>query len=106
MGRNSTMQQMTAEDNARADACIRQHRFININAIKAALEAEGIQISRAALHRYMQRLAKRDGLNFGSENDTVIVVMQRSTGAVVQLSTTATIEMVVSHIASISTSPK
>lgn len=49
----------------------------------------------------MQKLKKRDGLNFDSPNDTVIVVVQRSTGAVFNLTTTASAELVVALIEAI-----
>lgn len=98
MGRNSNIQQLSVEDNLAVDACIRKRRFITVDAILEELVESGINISRAGLHRYMQKLKKRDSLNFGSPNDTVIVVMQRSTGAVFNLTTTASVEVVVAMI--------
>lgn len=98
MGRNSNIERLSIDQNLAVDACIRRRRFCTLDAILEELTESGISVSRAGLHRYMQKLKKRDGLNFGSPNDTVIVVMQRSTGAVFNLTTTASVEVVVAMI--------
>lgn len=102
MGRTSTVKALTAEENLLVDACIRRRRFVSIDAIREELTEGGIEISRASLHRYMQRLRLSDGLHLGTANDTVVVVMKRSTGSVISLTTTASMDMVVALIEGIS----
>lgn len=102
MGRTSTVKELTSEQNLIVDSCIRRRRFVNIDAIREELDQSGIHISRASLHRYMQKLQRLDGQNLGTPNDTVIVVMKRSTGSVINLTTTASMDMVVSLIEGLS----
>jgi hypothetical protein len=98
MGNVSTVKKLTAEQNLAVDSCIRRRRFVNINAIRADLSESGIEISRSALHCYMQKLKRLDGQNCGTPNDTVIVVMKRSTGSVINLTTSASMDMVIALI--------
>ena len=98
MGRTSTAQGLTAEQNIVLDDCIRRHRFVDINAINKDLVAIGINYSRTALHRHMQKLAIQDALHAGTKDDTVIIVIERSTGSTTSITTTASKQMIVALI--------
>lgn len=101
MSRISIANKLTAAQNLIMDSCIRRNRFVGIEDIRAELVEGGIKISKSALHRYMQKLKQLDGLHEGTPDDTVVVVMKRSTGSVISLTTTASMASIVSLIESI-----
>lgn len=94
MGNTSTVKKLTAEQNQLVDSCIRRRRFVSIDAIRAELSSSGVEISRGSLYRYMQSLKVRDGLHLGTPDDVVVVVMRRSTGSLMSLTTSASTEMI------------
>ena len=101
MSRISIANKLTAAQNLIMDSCIRRNRFVGIEDIRAELVEGGIKISKSALHRYMQKLKQLDDLHESTPDDTVVVVMKRSTGSVISLTTTASMASIVSLIESI-----
>jgi hypothetical protein len=87
MGRTSKVERLPAEQATIVDRTIRQFRYCNLDGIKASLGCHGIEISRSAIGRYMQKLEARDGLFAGSPNDTIVVIIERSTGSTATIST-------------------
>lgn len=98
MGAISIANKLTAEQNLMMDSCIRRYRFVNLQGIRDELNETGITISKSALHRYVQKLQRLDGLHQGTADDTVVVVIKRSTGSVISLTTTASMTSIVALI--------
>lgn len=100
MGRNSKVQRLPAEQAITVDRIIRQFRYVNLDGIKLALEERGIQISRSAIGRYVRKLEDRDSLFANLPDDTLVVIIERSTGATATFSTRLDKAAIVSLIAS------
>lgn len=84
-----TVQKMTPEQHALTDATIRRFRYVDLDGMLTALKAANVKISRSSLGRYSQKLRQQDGALMGTPDDTIIVIMERSTGATTTISTSA-----------------
>lgn len=89
MGRIFSIHYLEPEQHAKVDACLRRHRFANLDAMLAELQADGISISRSALHRYARDLKARDVEQVGTADNTVVVIMERASGTVRTITTAA-----------------
>lgn len=98
MSRLSKIQQCDMPTLLAIDRCIRANRYQNIDQIVEQLAAEGIQVARSTLHRHMVRLHARDAMTAHPEEDTVVTIVERSTGLVRVVKTSATAEALVAMI--------
>ena len=87
MARRSAFNYLTPEQNAAADACIRQYRYARLDEIVEALEAQGIVMTRSAVGRYMKKLRERDGMLMDATDATVVTIVDRASGNVIVLKT-------------------
>lgn len=79
--------------------CIRAHRYMLLDSMLAALCAQGIEgISRSALSRYVPRLKAEDSLKADTDEETIITIVERSTGAVRIIKTGASAATVAAQI--------
>lgn len=103
MGRHSTIRSLSPEMLMRAEALIREFDYIHLEQVLHIMRAEGINTSRSALNRYAMKLKQQDGLFAGSPDRTVVVLLDRITGNVTTLSTSATSEVVTQTISNLTT---
>lgn len=80
MGRISTVKQLAKHCRDRLDTIIREQNYCHLDAMLKLVRAEGILLSRTALHRYVQNLVQLDGVKVSDENITVVVIVSRATG--------------------------
>ncbi len=90
MPRLSSVLYLQPEQRAQVDACIRRHQHVNGLGVLKELGAAGINLSRSSLYRYMEKLRAKDALHTGTADDTVVVIVERATGATTTLTTSAT----------------
>ena len=98
MGRISTIKRLDLSSRATVDRVIRAHAYLDVDRIVAELEAEGIELARSTLHRYLVGLRERDALCAQPGEDTVITIVERSTGVVRVIKTSASADALVSLI--------
>lgn len=98
MGHIALEKKLTAEKFVLLNTIIRRHRFVGIDAIRAELAEAQIEFPRSSLYRYVRRLQLGDGQYLGIANETIVIVLKRSTGLIINLSTTASMDEVVSVI--------
>lgn len=83
MGRRSTIDSLPPGLNTAAIDCIRAHRHMTLDNILAALIEQGFaNITRAALHRYIRILDKKDSLCANPNEGTIVTIVERGTGEV------------------------
>lgn len=81
---------------------IRAHRYAQVNLIAEDIKAAGIEkISRSAIGRYVARVRARDEQTAQPDQNTIVTVVQRSTGTVQVIKTSASAETVMAQIAKI-----
>lgn len=102
MARISQITALPSDQHAKVEALIRQFKYANLDALKHLLSTDGILISRSALGRYARNLKARDGLMPGGEARTVIVIFDRATGSATTVTSSASKDVVLTHISSIS----
>lgn len=101
MPRLSTVLKLSPEQHAKVDALIRHYRYVNTDAVQQLLEQEGIAFTRSALHRYMARLKRADGAQLTGDDRTVIVLIDRATGATTTVTSPASKEAVLASISAL-----
>ena len=99
MGRASNILYLSPEQRAIVDACIRRHHYVDIVVAVAELEAKGIELSKSGLHRYALKLKERDALHAGTQDGTIVIIVERGTGAVTTLTTGASRDAIAGMIA-------
>ncbi|MCD2164689.1 hypothetical protein [Comamonas koreensis] len=84
----------------RVNRIIREHRYVNLSKIQEQLAKDGLDVKRSTLHRYVVALKKRDALLARPEEDTIVTIVERSSGEVRVVKTAITAEAVAALIAS------
>lgn len=103
MGRYHSIDLLPVEQHEQVNQCIRMHRYMNLDAILADIHEQGIeQLSRSALGRYIPQLRARDEMKVAPAEDTIVTIVERSTGEVRVVKTTASAAYVAAQIAKIS----
>lgn len=87
---------LTPEKEARVHELMRKHRYMNVDVVQAKLAKIGVEMSRATVHRSMQRLQRSDATN------VLVVVVDRRTGETTTVSTGAEVPAVLAAIAALS----
>lgn len=98
MSRVSSVLLLLPEQHALVDACIRRHRYVSLTSMLAALEKDGIKLSRSGLHRYVVTLKEQDVMFNGTKDDLVVVLMERSSGRVTTMTTNLSRQAVIGLI--------
>lgn len=89
MGRVSKVRMLTPKDYSRVNEVIRAHHYGQLDTMVEVLKGSGVEISRSALHRHTRKLEQIDGAKCQDENVTVVVMVNRATGATDTLLTPA-----------------
>ena len=88
MGRRSTFASLEPQTQARVLAVMRANRHKAIDDIRAILiAAEGIDISRSAVHRTLLKINARDQLLARADEQTVVTAVDRASGEVLIIKT-------------------
>ncbi|MBK6567961.1 hypothetical protein [Candidatus Aalborgicola defluviihabitans] len=83
MGRRSNIDKLPPELHTVAIDCIRAHRHFTLDEMMFSLKELGFtQISRAALHRFLPELDKKDALCANPNEGTIVTIVERGTGEV------------------------
>lgn len=98
MARLHTVQSLPAALRQRVDTLIRECLYGRIDHMREILSSEGIEVSRSSLHRYAASLREKDGQFAGSDDRTVVVLMDRQTGGVTSFTTSASTEVLTQAI--------
>lgn len=98
MSRASSILLLSPEQHALVDACIRRHRYVSLSSMLTELEKEGITLSRSGLHRYVVTLKKQDVMFNGTNDDLVVVLIERSSGRVTTMATSLSRQAVIGLI--------
>jgi len=101
MSRSSKVLYLTPQQRATVDACIRKHHYVNILKIVAHLAEDGIELSKSGLHRYAVQLRARDAQHAGTVDDTLVIIVERSTGATTSLTSSASRDAITGAVASL-----
>ena len=101
MGRASKIDLLTPGQQLTMDRCVRAYRYRDLDGLLEDLKAQGIEMSRSALHRYVVKLQQRDALCAGPEEGTIVTIVERGSGSVRVLKTAATGQAVAALIANI-----
>ena len=90
MGRHSNIASLALNQQTQVDQCIRAHRYRNLDFIMEEVETLGISgFSRSALHRYLLKLEKDDALHADPEQSTIVTIIERVTGEIRVVKTSA-----------------
>lgn len=90
MGRISTLLYLTPEQQESFKSCVRSHQYVNLDLMMVDLQKRGIAgITRSALHRHVVRLKEADALCANPDQGTVITIMERGSGEVRVVKTSA-----------------
>ena len=89
MGRTSTVRRLAIEDQVVVDRCIRAHSYCSLDAIVEDLAEQGIHLSRSSVHRHAQKLQIADGLFALPSEGTIITIVERGSGEIRVLKTSA-----------------
>lgn len=98
MGRLSAITRFDAPTQVIIDRCIRAHRYQEYHKAVNELAAQGIKVARSTLHRYAVGLRERDAMTAYPEEGTVVTIVERSTGLVRVVKTSASAEALVALI--------
>lgn len=103
MARLSKVQKLSTDQLQTVETTIRQHHYAQLDEMLTVLGAQGIELSRSALHRYVKRLSARDAERSDRRN-TVVIIVSRSTGATATLHTSATADQILEEIEALTAS--
>jgi hypothetical protein len=102
MGRRSNIDKLPPELHSAVVDCIRAHRHFTLDELMSALEELGFsQISRSALHRFFTTLDQRDALCANPNEGTIVTIVERGTGEVRMVKSSASGLAIQSLIASL-----
>lgn len=106
MARSSNISNLPTEDQARVDECIRAHRYANLDFIMVATREMGLTgFSRSALARYVNSLKERDSLHANPVEGTIVTIVERGTGEVRVVKTSASGLAIAALIAKVKGAP-
>ncbi|MCY1557702.1 hypothetical protein D9M68_945740 [compost metagenome] len=77
---------------------------MQIDVVREELKELGISISRSALGRYMKKLGELDGFLMGTNDATIVTIMERSTGHVAVVKSPFRADALLAHIQALSPS--
>lgn len=80
MSRIRSIVLMTPAQQAHVDALLRRYGYGCFDQVKRELAADGILISRSALHRHAQRLRAADQADATGEGSTLVVITDLVSG--------------------------
>ena len=90
MGRISSYYYLSADHQESLKGCIRSHQYVNLDLMMADLEKRGVTgITRSALHRHVVNLKESDALCASPNEGTVVTIIERGTGEVRVIKTSA-----------------
>lgn len=102
MGKHHSIDCLPPAQLEQVKECIRSHRYMLLDRMLSDLRAQGVDgISRSALGRYVPRLKAEDSLRVSSNEDTIVTIVERSTGVVHIVKTSASASTVAARIAKI-----
>lgn len=90
MGRLSVVHRLEATTRAIVDRCIRSNQYQDVAGMMGELAAQGINIHRSTLHRYVAALRESDALCALPDEGTIVTIVERGTGQVRVVKTAAT----------------
>ena len=93
------MAYLKPEQRAIVDACIRRHLYVNTAAMVVELAGRDIKLSKSGVHRYASKLREGDALHAGTSDATIVIIVERGTGAVTTLTTSASRDVVAGLVA-------
>ncbi len=99
MGSLSFAHRLSLTERRILDECIRRNQFYGIERTLEDLKEQGITASRSALARYMKAARETTKMLPSGEQPTVVVLMDRRTGAVRHLHTDHSIDEIEAMIA-------
>ena len=99
MSRASNVAYLKPEQRAIVDGCIRSHLYVNTAAMVLELAGRGIQLSKSGLNRYALKLKEGDARHTGTADATVVIIVERETGSVTSLTTSASRDVVAGLVA-------
>lgn len=99
MGRASNVAYLKPEERAIVDGCIRRHLYVNTAAMVLELAGRGINLSKSGLNRYALKLREGDSRHAGTADATVVIIVERQTGSVTSLTTSASRDVVACLVA-------
>ena len=105
MSKASKVLYFTPEQRAAVDVCIRRHHYINILKVVELLDKDGIKISKSSLQRYAAQLRLQDAQLAGTKADTLVIIVERGTGAVTNLTSGASRDAIAGVIAGLEGHP-
>lgn len=102
MGNHFSISRLPAEQQALVNKSIRSNRYRDLDIIMDELSDLGVGgFSRSALHRYLCVLREKDALCAQPEDGTIVTIVERGTGEVRVVKTSASGEAVAALIAGI-----
>ncbi len=106
MGKNSNIDKLEIPLQMQVNDCIRAHRYIQIDVILTALKELGFEgIHRSNLHCYIVKLKAQDALTANPNEGTVITIVERATGEVRVIKSSASAVAIAAMIAKINVPP-
>jgi hypothetical protein len=83
MGRRCSIEKLSPELRTVVIDCIRANRHFTLNEIIFSLKERGItEVSRSALQRFLPGLDKKDALCASPNEGTIVTIVERGTGEV------------------------
>lgn len=101
MPRASTIGQLSLSEIELVNKLIRASRYRSMNTTLEALRKEGIDVSRSALGRYALSLKRDDGLMASPADNTIITIVERNSGKIRVVKTSAPADAIASHLESL-----
>lgn len=102
MARKFNIERLPPELYSEVVNCIRAHRHMTIEDIVLAVNKGGlIHTSRSSLHRFLAKLDAKDAICASQEELTIITIVERKTGVVRTVKSSASglaIELMISQI--------
>jgi hypothetical protein len=106
MGNVSKIAKLDLQLQMQINDCIRAHSYIQIDVILRALKELGFEgIHRSNLHCYIVKLKAQDALTANPNEGTVITIVERATGEVRVIKSSASAVAIASMIAKINVPP-
>lgn len=104
MGRMCKIDQLPVEQGLVVKNVVRKHRYNQVDAMRAELDGLNITVSRSALHRFVLKLKHSDALCANPDEETIVTIVERSSGEVRVIKTSAKAEIVAAVISSLTAS--
>lgn len=100
MGRVHSIERLPVDQQSLINNIIRAHHYVVLDNILEDIKAQGLDfITRSTLGRYVPKLKAQDHLKADPSEDTIVTLVERSTGKVLVLKTGVAAELVAAKIA-------